>query len=206
MTASNDGSLRVWSLDDRRCPPHNPTSGGDALRVLKGEDDSDLLYDIKFAGTLAGDEQVQMVVSCGENGLLQGWNVLDGSIVMSIPQPVSSVWSLVVLPCSGDIVTANSDGFVRVFTQRTTAVEVAAEHREWSVGEVTTAQLEEHHRLCEEVKTKRTAATVEAQVLNQPKEVDTGNTWQGRQYDQVLKIDVSDDAEPLSLPLNRGGE
>lgn len=26
-----------------------------------------------------------------------------------------------------------------------------------------------------------------------------------QQYDAVLKIDVSDDAEPLSLPINRGG-
>lgn len=31
-------------------------------------------------------------------------------------------------------------------------------------------------------------------------------TLRGIQYDQILQIDVSDDAEPLSLGWNRGGE
>ena len=32
------------------------------------------------------------------------------------------------------------------------------------------------------------------------------NIFEGKKYDAILRIDVSDDAEPLPLPINRGGE
>jgi phospholipase A-2-activating protein len=152
VTASNDGTLRVWSLDDRRSPPHTPTSGGEALRVLRSEETSDLLYDVKFAGVLQGSSD-RIVISCGEDGLLRGWNVEDGSIVLSIPQPVTSVWSLAILPISGDLVTANSDGKVRVFTQRIATI--ATEKVDEAIGEVSEEDLNKHKKLCDEVGAKK---------------------------------------------------
>jgi len=119
--------------------------------VLKTVDNNDLLYEVKYAGTTL-DTQARVVVSCGEDGLLRGWNVEDGKVVMSIPQPVTSVWSLAILPHSGDIVTANSDSKVRVFTQRPPLM--SEEQQKCSIGEVSQAELGEHKRLCEEVKQK----------------------------------------------------
>lgn len=122
------------------------------MRVLKAADSSDLLYDVKFAGTIK-DTKARVVISCGEDGLLRGWDVEIGRVIMSVPQPVTSVWSLAVLPHSGDLITANSDGKLRIFTQRIASPNV--EQQGDSIGQVTKADLEEHERLCEEVRGKR---------------------------------------------------
>jgi phospholipase A-2-activating protein len=153
-TASNDDSLRVWSLDDRRCPKGNPGSGGDSLRILQSTESNDILYDVKYAGILQ-DSNARVVISCGEDGLLRGWNIEDGTLIMSIPQPVTSVWSLAVMPLSGDFVTANSDGLVRVYTQR--AASVTQGQAEGSISQVTEEQLKEHEEKCRLVASKGAA-------------------------------------------------
>lgn len=153
VTASNDGTLRVWSLDERRCPKGNPASGGDPLRVLQSEQSSDLLYDVKYAGFL-DDGKARLVISCGEGGFVRGWNVEDGSLIMSIPQPVTSVWSLALMPLSGDLVTANSDAVVRVFTQRPDA-RTNEEYGGGLIPQVTLDQLREHEDKCQQIASKQ---------------------------------------------------
>jgi len=63
-----------------------------------------------------------------------------------IPQPVISVWSLAYLPLSGDLVTGSSDGSIRVYTRRTRAQDVEA------LGEVSEEEVEEHQKMCDEVR------------------------------------------------------
>ena len=65
-TTSNDMTVRIWSLDDRRSPPTVPTNGGEALRVLKGH--KSLVYDVAALGQ-------DRLVSCGEDGSARIWNI-----------------------------------------------------------------------------------------------------------------------------------
>lgn len=131
---------------------NNPTNGGDALRVLQAAD-SDLLYDIKYAGLIKGGKE-RIVISCGEDGVLRGWNIEFGQEVFSIPQPVTSIWSLAILPLSGDLVTANSDAKLRIFTQRA-IVSNNLDQEQDSIAEVTQAQLQEHEAKCKAIKQQR---------------------------------------------------
>lgn len=158
-TCSNDGSLRIWSLDDRRCPPHNPSSGGDALRVLSpGDGNADLLYDACFAGlhvpavprsdTLG--QHHRLVATCGEDGIVRGWDIDGAAVAFEIPQPVTSVWSISMLPLSGDLVTANSDSLVRVFTRRPRKA-ARSQHDPKAIGEVSDQDLDRHAELCQHV-------------------------------------------------------
>lgn len=65
-TTSNDMTVRIWSLDNRRSPTNAPSNGGDALRVLKGH--KSLVYDVAVLGN-------DRLVSCGEDGSARIWDV-----------------------------------------------------------------------------------------------------------------------------------
>ena len=148
----------------------------DLVLVPKDAQEATLVYDVASLGSSRQDGGL-LVVSCGEDGLLRGWNVDSKSISFresplrhscshaaaevnfSIPQPVTSVWSVAVLPISGDIVTGSSDGMVRVFTQRAPHHEdapqsVLALHDD-AIPEADRDELEEHLRRCEALSAKR---------------------------------------------------
>lgn len=159
-TCSNDGTVRIWSLDDRRCPPNNPTSGGDALHTLTPEQDGspllDLVYDVRYAGT-DSKQHDRLLLSCGEGGKVHIWNADKAKHVTHIPQPVTSTWNVLFLPLSGDIATADSDGMVRVYTQRfyntaLMAQEARLEDRQrGALAEWDAAMVDEHNQACERV-------------------------------------------------------
>jgi len=65
LTTSNDGSARVWSLDERRSPPGVPTSGGEALRVLSTPREP-FVYAAAAQGSLAA--------TAGEEGAVRLWS------------------------------------------------------------------------------------------------------------------------------------
>lgn len=155
VTSSNDGSLRLWSLDPRRCPPNNPTRGGDALRVMipktsSGRPTLDLLYGVCSAGRSKSNSH-RLVVSCGEDGFVRGWDIEEGKVVFEINQPISSVWGVASLPASGDLITAGSDANIRVFTQRYPAVQKFQNTMANQVTPVSDEDLAEHTRKCSEL-------------------------------------------------------
>lgn len=52
-------------------------------------------------------------------------------------------------------------------------------------------------------------ASLQAEIIveqgAEPSRSSCDNIFEGKQYDAILKIDVSDDAEPLPLAINKGG-
>ena len=60
------------------------------------------------------DVQLSWVTS-GEDRSVRVWE--EGEVVQTLYLPAISVWSVCVLPNSGDIAAATNDGCVRVFTR-----------------------------------------------------------------------------------------
>lgn len=195
-STSNDGTIRVWSLDPRRSPTQG--NGGEALRILKGH--TSLVYDV--AAYLGHGTNAPRLVSSGEDGTFCVWDWVSGELLQTVHVPVVSVWSIAVLPKSQDVVVGCSDGLVRVYSTRCPTTSVsdsnfggAALSETEAAGEAAKA---------EEVQ-RQLRATVEAQ--DAPPSTADGEAqkemFQGKRYDFVLQIDVSDDTDPLPLPINR---
>ncbi|EPQ27038.1 uncharacterized protein PFL1_05322 [Pseudozyma flocculosa PF-1] len=224
-TASNDGTVRVWSLDSRRSPTSG--NGGEALRKLVGH--TSLVYDLAVVPSLLSPSPSPSssssplssppansthLVSSGEDGTVRVWDWSTEQLTATIPQPAISVWSVAVLPTSGDIVAGLSDGTVRVYTARSHGTAGSAKAGEPG-GAVSVPEQEEHDALVDGVvkqlqeRTKSAeqqefVGCAETQTQAQPppgKEL-----FESRWYDAVLQIDVSDDSEPLPLPINIGDD
>lgn len=137
--SSNDPSILVFSLSPEHRPPNVPTNGGDPLQSLSGH--TSIVYCLAILQT----SDASLLVSSSEDGTVRLWDWAEerNPLRTTIPQPVSSVWGCGVLPATGDIVTANDDGVVRVFTDRHQA--------DSGLGEVTMEELEDHALKCEEV-------------------------------------------------------
>lgn len=235
-TISNDGTVRIWSLDHRRWPSGNTGSGGEALRTMTCNDGtSDILYDVCLAGWAKGSDH-RLLVTSGEGGRVNLWDVDVAQCVASIDQPVTSTWSVIVLPCSGDIVTADSDGKIRVYTQRPFNTSFMAQEHRLEVrargghSELDSKQIKEHEERCAVIAEKRVRYVrmrsevitvqklirpfsrqhqhgVRADLIARDTQVREGNNnvFEGHAYDSLLMIDISDDREPLTLPINKGG-
>lgn len=209
-TCSNDGTIKLWNLKKAEEGKSSSQDSSLATLIPKQKDGTpilDLIFSVRFAGTDAKGNR--LLISGGEGGRVYIWNMDTEEEVLEILQPVSTCWDVLFLPYSGDIVTADSDNKIRVYTQTTyNSGFMAAEHRseqrgKESLTELSRAEIEEHNKQCDQVAQNRIRADIIAT------EADTGqqdNIVNGQHYDAVLKIDVSDDSEPLSLPINKGGE
>ncbi|KAI8043598.1 hypothetical protein M5D96_004931, partial [Drosophila gunungcola] len=172
---------------------------GEKLRLLKGHTDCVRGLIGLDANTLlsCGNDAVlreQVVVSCGEDSTLRMWNVITGDeLGAPILHPAISVWSVACLK-NGDIVTGCSDGVVRVFSQDPTrqasegirkAFDLAVATRNWELG---------NWNLVGDV----TGASGGTQASSGKK------LHEGKEYDFVFNVDISDTEPPIKLPYNRG--
>ncbi|SPC62088.1 related to DOA1 - involved in ubiquitin-dependent proteolysis [Ustilago sp. UG-2017b] len=196
-STSNDGTIRIWSLDPRRSVCQG--NGGDALRLLKGH--TSIVYDL--AAYIQHDAKAPRLVSSGEDGTLRVWNWLSNELLQTVHVPVVSVWSIAVLPESQDLVVGCSDGLVRVYSIRPASASAADSNLEGAAlseseaaDQAAKAQ-EVQHRATIEARQPATEMSGEGEQVQ-------GELFQGKRYDFVLQIDVSDHADPLSLPINRG--
>ncbi|KAN0063668.1 hypothetical protein ACQY0O_003717 [Thecaphora frezii] len=200
-TASNDGTVRVWSLDPRRSPTSG--NGGDPVRKLQGH--TSLVYDL---AVLLSDSEAtpSRLVSSGEDGTVRIWDWTAGKLETTLPQPAISVWSVDVLPRSHDIVAALSDGTVRVYTQSSGKAEDVTVSGE--AGSAASAkELQEHEDLVKSVAARLEEGRTSGSTQQAAKDEHQGKElFESQWYDAVLRIDVSDDMEPLPLPINNGDD
>ncbi|KAJ3164834.1 hypothetical protein HDU88_005046 [Geranomyces variabilis] len=209
VSCSNDGTLRIWSLD------------GECINELNGH--TSFVYSVSVSSS--GE-----IASCGEDRSVRIWK--NGSCVQTIFHPTPSVWSVAHLP-NGDVVSGASDGFARVFTrsaERVASTEIQKAFDESvasqaipsnQVGDVDKNKLpglellekpgqkdgqvvmvnvggsvEAHQWSSAENKWNKVGEVVDA-VGNQRKK-----QWQGQDYDFVFDVDIGDGVPPLQLPYN----
>ncbi|KAJ3180693.1 hypothetical protein HDU87_001806 [Geranomyces variabilis] len=209
VSCSNDGTLRIWSLD------------GECINELNGH--TSFIYSVSVA--LSGE-----IASCGEDRSVRIWK--NGNCVQTIFHPTPSVWSVAYLP-NGDVVSGASDGFARVFTRSAERVASAEIQKAFDesvasqaipsnqVGDVDKNKLpglellekpgqkdgqvvmvnvggsvEAHQWSSAENKWNKVGEVVDA-VGNQRKK-----QWQGQDYDFVFDVDIGDGVPPLQLPYN----
>lgn len=200
-TTSNDGTVRVWSLDPRRSP--TPGNGGEALRVLRGH--TSLVYDL--AAYLEHATSNPKLVSSGEDGTFRVWNWDSAELLETVAVPATSVWCIAVLPQTQDVVVGCSDSLVRVYSRQPPATRPASDSNlggpalsasEAAAQAAKAEQVQIQHSIAIQARQKPAAA--------QDQTKGQGEVFEGKHYDFVLRIDVSDDAEPLPLPINRADD
>lgn len=101
ISAGNDAVIKLWSDD------------GECLREMHGH--TNFIYSLAL-NTFLGED---ILLSCGEDSTLRMWNG-TGQLGQEITLPAESVWCVSCDPKNGDIITATSDGIVRVFTKDST--------------------------------------------------------------------------------------
>lgn len=104
-TGSNDCSIAVWKVGINT-----------PFCVLEGH--TSLVYGLswnKYAFELLSCSEDRTVIVWGDRTLEQNLKKIDA--LQAIPHP-TLVWSVCAMPC-GDFLTGTSDGYVRVWTQRT---------------------------------------------------------------------------------------
>lgn len=168
---SNDPPIHLNSLSPTRRPPGIPTNGGPPLLKLEGH--TSIVYSLALlpphlssyaAGP--GEEKEQregresLLVSSSEDGTVRIWDPnphyasegeeerRESRLVATIPHPITTIWSVDVLPTSRDIVSGGEDGMVRVFTLS------GKENEEEGGWGVTKEEREEYDKGCEEVAKK----------------------------------------------------
>jgi len=98
LSASNDATVRRWSRT------------GDCLGTFYGHEN--YIYSV----ALLSSSPTQLCwVTSSEDRSVRVWE--EGEVVQTLYLPAISVWSVCVLPGSGDIAAATNDGCVRVFTR-----------------------------------------------------------------------------------------
>ncbi|KAK5944795.1 WD repeat protein Lub1 [Knufia obscura] len=210
-SASNDGIIRLWTLD------------GNLRGELHGHES--FIYSL---ATLPSGE----IVSSGEDRSIRIWK--ETECVQVITLPAISVWS--VDACSnGDIIAGSSDKIARIFTReeaRHADAAVIAEFNEavqssalpkQQVGEVNTTDLPGPDFLTRKSGTKEGQTAIIKDTNGQPtvyqwsmsqqqwtkigQLVDSaasGNKvmHKGQEYDYVFDVDIEDGKPPLKLPYN----
>ncbi|KAK4053110.1 hypothetical protein OIV83_001845 [Microbotryomycetes sp. JL201] len=220
-SASNDGSIRIWSLD------------GDAVTVLDGHLDS-FIYSLCSISTVAGGG----LASGGEEGIVKVWNDEDGEQDQEIIVPALSVWCIVALG-NGDLACACSDDLIWIFTRdgdRAADVATRVEYDQMIAGrarakqglplqeaevptEISLGEPGTHDGQVRIAKASDGSAhafqwsspskkwvdvgqVVQGSEANQPSKSVSRMKHEGVEYDYVFSIDVADDQPPLSLPFN----
>lgn len=104
-SASNDATIRTWSLEEG--------SPNQSISTLYGH--TAYIYSLALVPTEDGGE----IVSSGEDRSVRVWRGQE--CVQTLMQPCISLWSVDTTP-SGDLVVGGSDGWLRLFTRSSTRV------------------------------------------------------------------------------------
>lgn len=210
-SASNDGVIRLWTLDGK----------------LRGElhGHESFIYSLS---TLPTGE----IVSSGEDRSIRVWK--DTECVQVITLPAISVWS--VAACSnGDIIAGSSDKIARIFTRdesRQAGADTLAEFNEavrssalpkQQIGEINTTDLPGPDVLTRKSGTKEGQHLIVKDSDGQPTlyqwsmaqqswvkighVVDSAASgdkvmYNGQEYDYVFDVDIEDGKPALKLPFN----
>ncbi|ODV85723.1 hypothetical protein CANARDRAFT_197390 [[Candida] arabinofermentans NRRL YB-2248] len=212
-TCSNDGLIKIWSLNDFKL-----------LKTLKGHES--FVYSLSLTPT--GE-----LISSGEDRSIRIWSIETGNCLQIITLPCISIWKVISLQ-NGDLVTGSSDFKIRIFTKSKERIASNDELLEFKNelqtsslnenvyygGEINKDKIPNHKALdingkiegqtqmiktdigtieiyqWEEKKWFKIGEIVSSSSTNQKKE------YLGKSYDYVFDVDVEDGKPPLKLPFN----
>lgn len=212
LSVSNDATVRLWN-DSWEC-----------VKEFHGH--TNYIYSIAL-----NPINPNAFATVGEDGLLHVWNLQSGSLEDAIKIPSQSIWAVTYLP-DGDIVTACSDGFIRLFTldsNKFASDEQLAKFNE-AVAIKTNQSMKVTENLIKDLPGPEALFTdgTEGQtkvIKNEGKVMCyqwTNGKWEfygemvgyagdnksekpffnGKHYDYVFDIDTKDGEPPLKLPYN----
>lgn len=211
VSASNDGTLRIWDIQT-----------GKQSHILRGH--TSFVYSLALVN-------FHYLISSGEDRSVRVWDLSTKKCVQTILLPSISQWC-VATNKNGDFVVGSSDNTARVFTTHSERFASAEElHKfeqlvkESAMGEF---EIDESELADPSILTK--PGSQEGQIVvirNSTKNVMEAHqfsngawskigdvvgqnqasgskkqTFEGKQYDYVFDVDVSDNAPPLKLPYN----
>lgn len=206
VSASNDGSLRIWTLE------------GVCLQKLRAH--ASFVYSVAIVAPDA-------FVSCGEGGECILWK--GGAMAQRISVPAVSAWEAAVDQMTGDVSLACSDGTVRVFTTDSARQCSDADQQEFD-AEVARFSARKDAAAIEDVLqpperlAQPGAALNETIVVAQPHgriayqwdgegwrelgavagAVSNKQMFEGVAYDHVFAVELDDSDTPYKLPYNDG--
>ncbi|KAJ9657339.1 WD repeat protein Lub1 [Neophaeococcomyces mojaviensis] len=210
-SASNDGVIRLWTLDGR------------PVAELHGHES--FIYSLTVLPT--GE-----IVSSGEDRSIRVWQGTE--CIQVITLPAISVWSVSASP-NGDIIAGSSDKIARIFTREKARMADAATIAEFDeavqssalpkqqVGEINTTDLPGSDFLTRKSGTKEGQTAIIKDESGQPTVYQwsmSQQTWvkvgqlvdsaassnkvmhNGKEYDYVFDVDIEDGKPALKLPFN----
>jgi hypothetical protein len=160
VTASDDGTLRVWDTAEGRrlhvLQGHGGRVGvvaltGDGMTAISGSADGSLriwgLDSGQLRATVRGHEDEvltvahmegrQEIVSGGADGLVKTWDLASGSMIKVLEGHTGAVLDVAVAKDGQRIISASADGTLRVWDRETgQAQQVLSGHRDSVVGVV----------------------------------------------------------------------
>ncbi|KAK9464179.1 WD40-repeat-containing domain protein [Lipomyces oligophaga] len=209
-SSSNDGSIKIWDLK------------GTILTELYGH--TNFIYAVAYNPT------TNELVSSGEDRSIRIWN--NTECIQTITLPCTSVWSVAICSESGDIAAAASDGNIRLFSRHeqiwATPDELAKFDKQVAGYAISSNQVgnvnKEKLPGLEALESPGTEVGKVIMVRTPTSSVDayqwSGTRWdkvgevvsavgsaqkqtyEGREYDYVFEVNISDDKPVLKLPYN----
>ncbi|CAD0091551.1 unnamed protein product [Aureobasidium mustum] len=199
-SAGNDQVIRLWTIDGIEVAQlHGHTSFIYALAVLHNGD----------------------LVSSGEDRTVRVWKGTE--CIQTITHPAISVWAVSVCPETNDIVTGASDKIIRVFSRdpsrHADAEALHAFDESVSSSSIPQQTASEGQQINKEqlpgpefLQQKSGTKEGQVQMIREEDGSVTAHTWSsaaqqwinGKDYDFVFDVDITDGAPPLKLPYNIG--
>uniref|UniRef100_U5EYL3 Putative phospholipase a2-activating protein n=1 Tax=Corethrella appendiculata TaxID=1370023 RepID=U5EYL3_9DIPT len=216
LSCSNDATIRHWN-EDYEC-----------VREFHGH--SNYIYSIAANPALGND----VFVSCGEDSTIRMWSLKDGALGNSLELPAQSVWTImclsngdIVAGSSDAIVRIFSRDQDRLASQDIieayeNAVQIRKAESTKTLGDVNVNDLPGPESLLVEGKEGQTRLVrhPDGKIICYQW---TNNKWdcvgdvmgassgdkgkqlfEGREYDYVFSVNLTDDAPNIKLPYNRG--
>ncbi|XP_055636226.1 phospholipase A-2-activating protein-like [Toxorhynchites rutilus septentrionalis] len=215
LSCSNDATIRYWD-DTYEC-----------MREFHGH--TNYIYSISRCDFWGED----VFVTSGEDSTIRMWSLKEGALGEAMHLPAQSVWSVVALR-NGDIATGTSDAIVRVFTTCSdrvasqeildaykVAVDVRINESSKQLGDMNVNEIPGPESLLSKGRTGQTRIVRHSDGRIMCYRWDDDNwdcvgdvmgaiggekdkMYEGREYDFVFNVNLSDDAPNLKLPYNRG--
>lgn len=215
LSCSNDATIRHWG-DDYEC-----------MREFHGH--TNYIYSMSRSDFWGDD----VFISSGEDSTIRMWSLKEGALGEALQVPAQSVWSVAALR-NGDIVAGSSDAIVRVFTTCSDrvasqeiqdayklAVEVRVNESSKQLGDMDVNEIPGPESLLSKGRTGQTRIVrhSDGRIMCYKWEAESWDCvgdvmgaaggkrdkmYEGREYDYVFSVDLSDDAPKLKLPYNRG--
>lgn len=216
LSCSNDATIRHWSATN------------ECVREFHGH--SNYIYSVARSDFWGGD----VFISCGEDSTIRMWSLKEGALGDSLVLPAQSVWSVVALRngdivsgSSDGLVRVFTTSKERAATKDVQdafkiAVEIRVQESTKQLGGMNVNDLPGPESLLSEGRPGQTRIVRHADgkimcyqwsnnkwecvgdVMGATADNTGKQLYEGREYDYVFSVNLSDEAPNLKLPYNRG--